>query len=282
MSSLTSIDTPRGRFGAHTAGPEGAPLVVCLHGFPDDASTFASLQAALAEAGRRSVAPYLRGYRPSPVAPSYAIGDLVADLVAVLDAVSPTAPVGFVGHDYGAQVGYAALTRHPERFSAAVTLAGPHPTAVLDNARRHPRQWWMSRYIAFFQLPGIAERRVSRDGFAAVERLWRRWSPGFEPPPEHLRRVKATISASMPAPIAMYRAGGFAIGSETTPVPTLNLLGESDGCLLPALADGQERFFSGPYRRSVLPQAGHFLHHEQPERVAREVIGWLEEHAVSS
>ncbi len=272
---MAAIETRRGRFGALAAGPDEGPLVICLHGFPDDATTFRRLQADLADAGLRSLAVFLRGYRPSPVEGPYALGELVDDLFSLLDVVAPRESVHVIGHDYGAQIAYAAIGREPRRFARAVTLAGPHPDAVLRNARRHPRQWLMSRYIAFFQLRGIAERRVSRDQFAYIERLWRRWSPGFEPPEDHLRRVKATISASMPAPIAMYRAGGFDIGADPIPVPTLNLLGERDGCLLPALAAGQERLFTGPYELAVLPGAGHFLHHEQPARVSRKVLGWL-------
>ena len=40
------------------------PLVLCLHGFPDHARSFRHQLPALAAAGYRAVAPYLRGYAP--------------------------------------------------------------------------------------------------------------------------------------------------------------------------------------------------------------------------
>ena len=47
------------------AGHEG-PLALCLHGFPDTAHGFRHLLPALAGAGYRAVAPFMRGYAPSP------------------------------------------------------------------------------------------------------------------------------------------------------------------------------------------------------------------------
>ncbi len=45
------------------------PLVLCLHGFPDHARSFRHQLPALAAAGFRAVAPYLRGYAPTGLAP---------------------------------------------------------------------------------------------------------------------------------------------------------------------------------------------------------------------
>ena len=43
------------------------PLALCLHGFPDSAWTWRHLLPALADAGFRAVAPFLRGYAPTAV-----------------------------------------------------------------------------------------------------------------------------------------------------------------------------------------------------------------------
>ncbi len=43
------------------------PLALCLHGFPDHARSFRHQLPALAAAGYRAVAPYLRGYAPTDV-----------------------------------------------------------------------------------------------------------------------------------------------------------------------------------------------------------------------
>lgn len=272
------LPTRRGRFAVRRLGPADGPVVVCQHGFPDDASTFDGLADALARAGYRAIAVNLRGYAPSPLDGSLELDALVEDLLAVIDAVSPDRPVGFVGHDYGAQLAYPAMARAAQRFNAAILLAGAHPAAVTRNARRSLRQLWQSRYIVFFQLGRLADHAVARDDFAYVDRLWRRWAPGFIPPADHLADVKRTLAASMPLPVAMYRAGGFDVAEEEIAVPTLVVNGADDGCARPFLTLGQEHLFTGAYRVETWAATGHFPHLESPDRTARTVLGWLSRH----
>lgn len=54
-------------------------------------------------------------------------------------------------------------------------------------------------------------------------------------PAEHRAHVLETLAASMPAPVAMYRAGGFSVPRDEIPVPTLYITGANDGCSLPLL-----------------------------------------------
>lgn len=271
---FTQVQTPRGSFGVRRHG-EAGEIAVCVHGFPDDASTFDSLAGALVAAGYRVAAVNLRGYAPSPLDGSLRPDDLVDDLLAVVDELSPQAPVSLVAHDYGAQLAYPAMARAPHRFRRAVLLAGAHPAFVQRNARRSLRQVWMSRYIIFFQLGGYADRRVAQHDFAYVEALWRRWAPGFTFPTAHRAQVKSTLLASMPGPVAMYRAGGFAMPRDEIAVPTLYITGADDGCALPFLADGQNAVFTGSYVAETWDGTGHFPHLEQPGRTAARVVEWL-------
>lgn len=269
------IDTPHGRFAVISYGPDEAPPVLLAHGFPDDAATFDVLQNTLAAAGYRSLSVYLRGYHPSPTDGSFALADLAADLLAVADAWAPGERLGYVGHDYGSQIGYKLLSDRPDRFTRAAMLAGGHPAAIFKRMPKVPRQWWLSRYIVGMQLPGVAEWRVARNDFAYIERLWRRWSPGWTPPRADLARVKDTIRRSMPAPVAMYRAGGFDIGEARIAVATLLIAGADDGCLDPRTSEDQDWLFSAEYRRDLLPGVGHFPHLERPETVNAAIVEWL-------
>ncbi len=275
------LGTPRGRFGVRMSPtPRGSTRstgknVICVHGFPDDASSFDALSIALGDNGHDVASMFLRGYHPSVLEGPYDLPLLTEDLIAVLDALGWTDPVYLVGHDYGAQIGFAAMARHPHRFRAAVTLSGAHPASIAKNARRHPKQLWLSRYIIFFQLGRFADRMVAARSFAYIDRLWRRWSPTSVLDHDHRTRVKATLARSMPAPVAMYRGGGFEIGQRPIPVPTLFIAGNDDGCILPEMSDGQESLFSTSYRRERWEGAGHFPHLEQPGRTAAAVRDWL-------
>ena len=79
------------------------PLALCLHGFPDHARSFRHQLPALADAGYRAVAPYLRGYAPTDVPPNgpYQAAALAQDTVALIDALGGQCEV-LIGHDWGA------------------------------------------------------------------------------------------------------------------------------------------------------------------------------------
>lgn len=278
----TVITTPRGRFGIRTLTPADsgagrAPAtVLCVHGFPDDGSTFDDLASGLASHGHTVSSMHLRGYAPSVTDGPFTLDGMADDLAAVADAVSLGEPIHLVAHDYGAQLAFAALTRHPGRFRSSVLISGAHPDAIRRNGRRDLRQLWFSRYIVFFQLGPRADRAVARDDFAYLDRLWDRWSPGRVPDGVHRARVKRTIARSMPAPVAMYRGGGFTIGDARIDVPTLFIAGRDDRCISPRMSHGQERYFSGRYRRECWEGVGHFPHLERPQRMLDAAVSWFE------
>ena len=63
-------------FAALAWGPEHGPLALCLHGYPDTAHTWRHLGPYLGERGWRVVAPFMRGYGPTDLAPdgAYQLG----------------------------------------------------------------------------------------------------------------------------------------------------------------------------------------------------------------
>ncbi|MEO6318728.1 MAG: alpha/beta fold hydrolase, partial [Acidimicrobiales bacterium] len=79
------------------------PLALCLHGFPDSAFTYRHLLPALADAGFRAVAPFMRGYAPSAV-PSdgrYQTAVLALDACALHETMGGDADAVIIGHDWG-------------------------------------------------------------------------------------------------------------------------------------------------------------------------------------
>lgn len=270
----TLIETSRGRFPALERGRRGDPLVVCLHGFPDDPGTFVPLLDRLAGGGFHAIAPWLRGYHPAPTTGPLDGRALLADLMAQLDVIAPDRPVRLVGHDFGALVTYRAIARAPARFERAVTLAVPHPVALRTYVARHPTQLARFAYVALFQAPRLASWLVSRGDFYAIERMWRAASPGFTPPPGRLAEVKATLARSLPAPIAMYRAGGF-LTRGRSPVPVLALHGAQDGVIAADMAGAQAAVLGSHGSVEILPGCGHFLHLERPDAVAQPILRWF-------
>ena len=173
------------------AGPADGPLALCLHGFPDHAPTWHHLMPELAAAGYHAVAPWLRGYSPTGLAPdgNYQVAAVALDALALADELGADRDAVLIGHDWGAIAAYTAVGHRPERFSKLVTMAVPHQAALMARFLSTPAQLKRSWYIFFFQTP-LAELIVPGDDFAVIDMLWRDWSPGLVPDPAFMRELK--------------------------------------------------------------------------------------------
>ena len=116
---------------AHLELGEG-PLALCLHGFPDSAWTWRHLMPALADAGYRAVAPFLRGYAPSavPADGRYQTAAVGLDACALHEALGGAGDAAIIGHDWGAMGTYVAASHEPERWRRVVAMAVPPAGAV--------------------------------------------------------------------------------------------------------------------------------------------------------
>lgn len=270
-----------------SSGAENAPLVLCLHGFPDIPRTWGPLTERLCGAGYRLVSPWLPGYAPSSLSGPFDLVTLARTILALVDELSPSEPIRIVGHDWGSPIAQCAMALHPERFRAAALLAVPHILAFEANIERYPRQIGRSAYMVLFQLPVLSDRIVGLVNFRFIERLWKIWSPEFDPGRDYFEELKVCLRSSMPAPIQYYRAlrspkivleTRRIVGANPIVVPTIYLHGERDGCIGPEIADGQEKHFSALFEMVKLADAGHFLHLERSREVNTAILRWFEGH----
>ena len=269
----------RGVFHAIELGPRDAPPLLWLHGFPDHPPTALPFLEHLTRT-RRVIAPWLRGYAPSVIEGPYDLDTLAADLVAIMDRVSPGQPIDVVGHDWGAVITYGVCAIAPARVRRAVTLAVPHPLTFLrelQTAAQMRRSW----YMALFQIPG-SERLVRANGFAMIDHLWRVWSPNFTLDEARRTALHACLAQSLPAPLGYYRAmvrplakfreRARRLAAPLTP-QILQLHGADDGCIPPPTEDDARRFTRRELE--VVPNLGHFLQLEAPDRIAQRISSWL-------
>lgn len=267
------------------AGPADGPVVVLLHGFPQDATAYADVARLLAEEGVRTLAPHQRGYssaaRPRSVA-AYRMSHLVGDVVALLDAAGVQQAV-VVGHDWGGAVAWEVGRRHPERVSGLVVLSTPHPAALARSLRRsdQARRSW---YILGFQAPRLPERLMAR--------MLRRGSlAGQGMPAEHATRYAARLgtAAAMRGPVNWYRAAfrsslrpprpapgrqssssRRASGAQVA-VPTTYIWGSRDAYLGRAAAELTADHVAGDYD-FVEVAADHWLPEKEAELVVQHVL----------
>ncbi|TQN32557.1 NADP-dependent 3-hydroxy acid dehydrogenase YdfG [Haloactinospora alba] len=174
----------------YTRGDPNAPTVLCVHGYPDNATVWDGVAAHLSD--RYHVVSYdVRG-AGSSTAPrrrrGYDMELLTDDLVRVADAVSPDRPLHLLAHDWGSLQAWHAVTEptHAERFSSYTSVSGPcldhlaHWTR--SNLSPHPaklgkalNQALRSGYIGFFHTPVLPELAwltgVGTLGLSGLERL---------------------------------------------------------------------------------------------------------------
>jgi pimeloyl-ACP methyl ester carboxylesterase len=285
-----SVEANGLRFGYLQAGESG-PLALCLHGFPDSARTWRYLLPALADAGYRAVAPWLRGYAPTqvPDIPHYDVGTLALDANAMHEALGGNGDAVLIGHDWGAIVGYTAVHATPARWRRLVTMAVPPPGAVAAGFLTYD-QLQRSWYMFFFQHP-LSDIAVAMGDLAFIDRLWADWSPGYNAV-DDLPGVKDAMRdpGNLAAALGYYRAmlgdrgvsddpaavGLRGAANNAPPLPTLYLHGKIDGCLGADLVGMAPSFLTYEGSRSeIVDDAGHFLHVERPDEVNRLVLDFI-------
>ncbi|HEY8905233.1 MAG TPA: alpha/beta fold hydrolase [Rhodoferax sp.] len=109
-----------GDLTVHVEG-QGAQTVVMVHGWPDTQALWDPQVAALRDRFR-CVRFTLPGFDQGHPRRVYQIEEVVAQLRAVLDAVSPDQPVVLLLHDWGCIFGYALARKHPERVRAVIGI----------------------------------------------------------------------------------------------------------------------------------------------------------------
>ncbi len=147
------------------AGPEDAPPVVLVHGFPESHRTWREVAARLDE-DLRLVMPDLRGFGktdlPQNVA-DYATDTLVADIFALGDALGIDR-FALVGHDWGGAIAWAAALRGNPRIGRLAIVNSPHPLIFQKSLIEDEDQRAASQYMRAFRDPRM-EAGIEAMGF---------------------------------------------------------------------------------------------------------------------
>ncbi|HEY7873760.1 MAG TPA: alpha/beta hydrolase [Actinomycetota bacterium] len=259
------------------------PLVLLLHGFPDNARTWEPQLEVIAGAGYRVVAPFLRGFAPTELpSEGYGIPAQGEDAIALIRALGD-GPARVVGHDWGAGATFVAAHDAPELVERATVVAASHPATLLSTFER-PSLIHHLFHVWFFQLQGFSPNALRADDYALVDYLWAHWSPGHDHS-AHVARVKEE-SLSQPGAIELM-AGYYqrlvnapeqspefvARAFEPVDVPVQCIFGADDPAL--ALTEGEESLFTAGYRRDVIEGAGHFVHRDRPDEFNSLLLEWL-------
>ena len=266
-----------------SAGPEDGPLVVLLHGFPEFWFGWRDYFAPLAERGFRVVAPDQRGYnlsgKPDGVE-AYRLEVAAGDVFALARALGRER-LHVVGHDWGASVAWTMAELDPQRLISVTMIQAPHPAVWLKAMREDPTQRHKSRYVQIVRMPWLAEMTLKLGDFAGLVRAFKSSArpEAFSPAILDRYREAWRRPGALTGMLNWYRA----LFVEDLPIPppasltppTLVLWGDRDDFAIPGLADASLALCANG-RLLRLPQATHWIIHDEPERVRAALLEHLE------
>jgi pimeloyl-ACP methyl ester carboxylesterase len=281
------------KFSARFYGQDNSgPVVLCLHGFPDNANSFHFQIDDFVAAGYRVLIPTLRGYEPSSITADadYYLASLAQDVFAWLDELHLD-KVHLVGHDWGAAIAYAASAIAPDRFLSLTTMAVPHPARFIrEGLAGVPLQILKSWYMFFNQIPVLSDYLIRQGDWQFIRFLRRRWSPDQVLTNAQWSDLCETFSQPgvVKAMLSYYRQNaslplilGFrhSIMSDIKKilVPNLAITGANDGCVDTRVFDYAvlAKDYPRGFRVERVEDAGHFVHQENPAAVNFLIISWL-------
>jgi pimeloyl-ACP methyl ester carboxylesterase len=252
------------------------PLVILLHGFPEFWYGWRAQIEPLAAAGFRVVAPDMRGYnlssRPHDVK-AYDTGKLAADIRDLIHERGAQSAM-VVGHDWGGTAAWVMAMNHPEVVDRLAILNAAHPRK-LSQGLMHPGQLKKSWYFFFFDLPDLPERVVHANDWHFFRNFLRDAHPAYT-----TDEIDHYIEAWSQPGAATGMINYYRSSVRTSPkraeaalkpidAPTLVIWGQQDHYLGPELAEPEHDDVPNLDRVERLPDASHWVHHDEAERVTQ-------------
>lgn len=256
------------------AGKVDGKVVILLHGFPEFWMAWTKQIDDLVATGYRVLIPDQRGYntndKPHGLA-AYSADTLVEDIRDLIEN-STREPVYLLAHDWGGIVAWRLASRYPELIERQVIFNTPHFEVMRQQLQSNIKQRLRSWYMYFFQIPWLPEYLLARKNYRALEKtLCSRSRPGSfsEQDVENYREAWKQPGA-LTAMLNWYRA---ALRRESKPteayrikVPTLLVWGAKDHALGSEMAQPSIDLCDDG-RLVLLEEAGHWVLHEEPQKI---------------
>jgi pimeloyl-ACP methyl ester carboxylesterase len=261
------------------AGPENAPTIVLLHGFPSSSREFDSLIPLLATR-YHLVAPDFPGFgqsdAPPPSSYTYTFDHLARTTNDLLEQLGINRYSLYL-HDYGGPVGFRIMVAHPDRVQAL----------IVQNANAYEEGLgtkWMAIGKYWADPKGHPEVLDTFISFAATEQRHtagtshrERYNPDtWTDEYAHLsrpgqREIQGALLYDYRTNVASYPAWQAWL-REHKP-PTLVVWGKNDPSFIAAGGNAYKRDLPDAEIHQL--DAGHFAFDEQVDEIARLMLGFL-------
>ena len=264
-------------------GDAEAPKIFMVHGWMDVSASFQFLVDSLAR-DWCVIAPDWRGYglTERAQADAYWFADYIADLDFILRHYSPATPVNLLGHSLGGNIATHYAGARPERIARLINLEGfgmrrTRPDVAPARYRKFMDQLatppTLKPYASF---TALAERMMKNNARLSAEKatfLARHWGGEVDgqvvllADPAH-KIVNATL----------FRIDEAIACIDAVTAPALVVAARQSEMLTRWInePDYRERLSHfRDLREAIIEDAGHMLHHDQPEALARLIEDFL-------
>jgi pimeloyl-ACP methyl ester carboxylesterase len=268
------------RYHVREWGDPSAPKLFLLHGWMDVSASFQFAVDELQHAWH-VLAPDWRGFGLSEWAKGvgYWFPDYIADLDSLLDHLSPSVPVNIAGHSMGGNVANLYAGIRPDRVAKLILAEGfGLPPTVPDQAPRRYEKWLNEQrepptlrpYGSFEEVE--ARLRENNPKLTSERAHWlaRHWAQETAPGRVELR---ADPMHKMVNPVLYRPEEAIACWKRIT-APTLWILSGGDWVrqfIKDESALERYRAAYGQLSESRIENAGHMMHHDQPQAFARTI-----------
>lgn len=275
-------------------GREEAPMIIVLHGFPEFWIAWREVAELLSQDFYIVVLDQ-RGYnlssKPAGI-DAYHVSQLVADVSALADQLSPGRKFALAGHDWGASVAYGYAFSHPHRLTHLIVVNGVHPVCYQRAILFDLEQRRASQYINTLRRPSAAER-LSEGGYRRTMRMlsefsrtdWmtvakkREYLDAWSQPGAMRAMVNWYLASQVQAPkvgVRMTDAPLLKIPDDkvTVRAPHLVVWGEADEALRPSCLTNLHHYAPDLAIKRI-SGAGHWILHEQPDEVASAIRAFV-------
>jgi pimeloyl-ACP methyl ester carboxylesterase len=261
------------------AGPNNAPTIVLLHGFPSSSREFDTLIPLLATR-YHLIAPDFPGFgqsdAPAPVSYAYTFDHLAKTIDDFLTAIDVKRYSLYL-HDYGAPVGFRIMLAHPERLQALIIQNGNAYKEGLGAKWVKIAEYWADPEAhpevvdAFLSFEATKQRHIA--GTAHPERYnpdsWTDEYAHLAKPGQ--REIQAALLYDYRTNVAAYPAWQAWLRQHKP--ATLVAWGANDPSFI---APGAEAFRKDlPDAEIHLLDAGHFALDEKTDEIARLILDFM-------
>jgi len=267
-----------------TPSPNVPPLVM-VHGWMDVSASFQFVIDAMAQ-DRWVIAPDWRGFglTDTPNTDNYWFPDYLADLDFLLDHYVGDQPIHLVGHSMGGHIATLYAGVRPERIAQLVNLEGFGMAATRPSQAPGRYAKWMDELKTLARgeldlkpypsLEGVAQRlmktnpRLGSDKAHWLAQHWARANDQGE------WRILGHAAHKI-TNAQLFKVDEVMAIYERITAPMLCVVASTDSLVQwwkdqYTLAEFKQRIASVPnLQHAVIDDAGHMLHHDQPDVLAR-------------